>query len=498
MPTQPRHDTPLALPVLSDGPEAREKCGIFGVWGAPSPARLAYFGLMALQHRGQESAGIVTTDGEKHHRHVDMGLVAHIFSAATLNALDEAAHARTKTGKPPGGAIGHNRYSTTGASLLANAQPFVGYYKGGPIAIGHNGNVVNAAELRRELEEAGHAFSTTSDTEVILQLVAASSADATDALGAAMAKLRGAFSLVFLFNDRVEAVRDPWGWRPLSIGKLPDGSHVIASETIALDVVGATYVREVEPGEVVTLSDKGMASRRYAEPAKRLAHCVFEHVYFASPASRLFGRNVELTREKLGERLALEAPAVVDMVVPMPDSGRSAATGYARASKIPYREAIIPNRYVGRTFIKPSNEERQAAVRLKLSIIGEIIAGKKLVVVDDSIVRGTTTRAKMDQLRAAGAKEIHLRISSPPIRHPCYFGIDFPHPDQLIAHGRDEEEIRAHLGVDSLRYLSVEGLLEVVGSPTVPSSAYCSACFSGDYPITVNGELTKDVLAKNC
>lgn len=504
MPLPMEPNAARSLPVLRSAPvelahDAREKCGVFAAWGAAAPARLAYYALFALQHRGQESAGIVVTDGETLHRHADMGLVHQVFTSKHLNDLDEAAHARTRTGAAPGGVVGHNRYSTTGASHLANAQPFLGRFKGGPVAIGHNGNVINAAELRRELEEKGHAFHSTSDTEVVLQLVAASAAEQhDDPLAAAMRRLRGAFSLVFLFTDRVEIVRDPWGWRPLSLGQLSDGSYAAASETVALDVLGARRLRDVEPGEIVTLSDAGLSSRRFAPAAPRRAHCVFEHVYFASPVSTLFGQTVELVRERLGERLAQESPAKADMVVPMPDSGRSAATGYARAGGLPYREAIIPNRYVGRTFIKPSTEERQAAVRLKLNIIGEIIAGKRLVVVDDSIVRGTTTRAKMDQLRAAGAKEIHLRISSPPIRHPCFFGIDFPSADQLVAHGREIEQIRALLGVDSLAYLSVEGLLGVVGSGAIAREHYCAACFNGDYPIEVDGTITKDVLVKNC
>lgn len=497
-------DLRIPLEVLSPAADlsaraAREKCGVVALWGTPNPARSSYYSLFALQHRGQESAGICTTDGSTIQRHADMGLVPQVFSAKTLDQLDEHAHARSAKGSPPGGAIGHTRYSTTGASSVVNAQPFVAHYKGGPIAIAHNGNIVNAAELRRELEDKGHTFATTSDTEVVLQLVADCASSGTpDPMAAALARLRGAFSLVFLFRDRVEAVRDPWAWRPLSLGILKDGSHAVASETIALDVMGAKHLRDIEPGEIVTLNDAGVSSRRFAPAAARQAHCVFEHVYFASPASRVFGQTVELVRERLGERLAKESPAIADMVVPMPDSGRSAATGFARASKLPYREAIIPNRYVGRTFIKPSSEERAAAVRLKLNIIGEIVAGKRLVVVDDSIVRGTTTRAKMDQLREYGAKEIHLRISSPPIRHPCFFGVDFPDTSQLVAHNREEEDVRKILGVDSLHYLSVEGLLGVVGTPQVPSERYCAACFNGDYPIEVDAGTHKDVLAKNC
>lgn len=491
---------PMRLPVLQPGapattPEAREKCGVCAVWGAPRPARLSYAALIALQHRGQESAGIATTDGKRIERTVGMGLVSQCLHEDALEELD--AHARSRSGRT-GGAIGHNRYSTTGASMVANAQPFLGYFRGGPLAIGHNGNVVNALELRKELENAGHAFSSSSDTEVVLQLIAASSANESgDAVGVALARLRGAFSLVMLFDNRIEVARDPWGWRPLVLGELPSGALVAASETVALDALGAAYVREVEPGEIVTLSDDGFSSRRFAEPAEPRAHCVFEHVYFASPASRVFGQTVQTVRERLGERLALEAPAAADLVMPMPDSGRSAATGYARASGLAYREGIIPNRYVGRTFIRPTSEERATAVRLKLNIVADIVRDQRCVVVDDSIVRGTTTKAKMDQLRAAGAKEIHLRISCPPIRHPCFFGVDFAEPTQLIANGRNIEQIRAYLGVDSLEYLSLEGMLEVVATADLPAEHYCAACYSGAYPIDVPAHRDK-LLLQNC
>lgn len=479
-------------------PEAREKCGVFGVWGEPHPARTAYFGLFALQHRGQESAGIATTNGETLERHADMGLVSSVFTPEMLSKLDAHAHSRPGPTTRPGGAIGHNRYSTTGASLRNNAQPLMGYYKGGHVAIAHNGNIINAATLRRRLEDEGHAFSTTSDTEVVLQLLAANAQGSLfapqDALAAALRELKGAFSLVFLFRDRIEAARDPWGWRPLVIGRTTEGHPVVASESVALAVIGAEFVREVEPGEIVTLSDNGIESRRFADADIRRAHCVFEHVYFASPASHVFGQSVQTIRERLGERLAAEAPAKADLVMAMPDSGRSAATGFALASGLPYREGIIPNRYVGRTFIKPTNEERATAVRLKLNVISEVVRDHRVVIVDDSIVRGTTTRIKMDQLREAGAKEIHLRISSPPIRHPCFFGVDFPEPSQLVANGREVDEIRRLLGVDSLHYLSLEGLLEVCASQAVPAADYCTACYNGHYPIELPAGLAKDMM----
>jgi amidophosphoribosyltransferase len=475
----------------------REHCGVVGLWDVPEPAHHAYHALYALQHRGQESAGIaVCSEAGRIERHAAMGLVPNVFSARDLESLD-AVYAGC-----PGAAIGHNRYSTTGASEHENTQPFVGYTAGGMVALAHNGNIVNAKQLRDRLEGEGRAFTSTTDTEVVLQLLARA-VDEDDPLAWALAQLEGAFSLVVLHPDRVELARDPHGWRPLVIGALdhPDApgpaGFVGASETVALDAIGARFVREVEPGEIVTLSDRGVTSRRFNE-ADRTAHCVFEHVYFASPASRVFGSTVQLVRERLGERLAQESPVEADLVTPMPDSGRSAATGFARASGLPYREAIIPNRYVGRTFIKPTMGERAAAVRLKLNVVGEIVKGQRIVVVDDSIVRGTTTRLKMDQLRGAGAKEIHLRISCPPIRHACYFGVDFPDRSELIATDRTPQDIARLLGVDSVAYLSIDGLHDVVGTEEVPGDRYCDACFSGRYPITIEGELRKDALTKHC
>jgi amidophosphoribosyltransferase len=488
--------TVLPRPHRAAHPELGEKCGVFGVWGHDAPARLTYLGLFALQHRGQESAGIAVTDGRRIERIAGMGLVSQVFPDAPLNTLDAMAHARPGA---VGGAIGHNRYSTTGASRPENAQPFVSAYKGGPVAIAHNGNLINAMALRRQLEDEGHAFVSSSDTEVVLTMLAAlSHTGCSDPLGEALQRFQGAFSVALLFADRIEVARDPHGWRPLVLGRTESGAIIAASETVALDVAGAKLIREVEPGEIVTISDEGLSSRRFADAASPLAHCVFEHVYFASPASNVFGTNVQMIRERLGVRLAIESPADADVVVPMPDSGRSAANGYATQSRLPYREGIIPNRYVGRTFIKPTGEERAAAVRLKLNIIADVVRGQRVVVVDDSIVRGTTTRAKMDQLRAAGAKEIHLRISCPPIRHPCYFGVDFPDREQLVAHGREIDQIRQLLNVESLGYLSIEGLLEVVGTPAVPSTDYCAACYSGRYPIEIDDTVRREALHQNC
>ncbi|MCC5831247.1 MAG: amidophosphoribosyltransferase [Phycisphaeraceae bacterium] len=455
--------------------EKKDKCGVFGIWGTPDSAHLTYNALYAQQHRGQESAGISVSDGEQLHAHAGMGLVSEVFSSRVLEGL---------RGR---GAIGHVRYSTTGSSQSSNAQPLLRTFCGGQVAVGHNGNLINAALLRHAYEDQGHIFQSTTDTEVIIHLLAAHFTRKSDPLVECLQHLQGAYSLVFLFRDRIEAVRDPWGWRPLVIGRLSDGSYCVASESVALDSIGATLIREVEPGEIVTLSDSGLASRRFAT-AEQPTHCIFEHIYFANPSSVVFGDNVQLVREQLGRKLAEESPVDADFVVPMPDSGRSAALGYSQGSGIPYREGIVPNRYVGRTFIQPTQGQRDAAVQLKLNVIGDIVRDRRLVVVDDSIVRGTTTRGKMNQLRRAGALEIHLRISCPPIRHPCFFGIDFPDREKLIAHRRSVEEIREFLGVDSLAYLSLEGLLSCVSHPP---EHYCHACFSGKYRLDVDRPVNK-------
>ncbi|MEM9661288.1 MAG: amidophosphoribosyltransferase [Planctomycetota bacterium] len=488
-------DRPVSLPQLStcrgsDAPpdKPKDKCGVIGVWGHPAAVDLTYLGLYAQQHRGQESAGIAVSDGGAIDSHLGMGLVADVFDERSLEKLRTAS---------PMGAIGHNRYSTAGGSLSCNVQPLVELTMDGQIGLAHNGNLINADALRQKFSERGHLFHTTSDTEVIIHLLASpEQRDTSDPFAATLRRLMGAFSLTLLYPDRIEACRDPWGWRPLVLGEIEhDGAAfpVVASETVALDVMGARLVREVEPGEIVTLSDEGVSSRRYAAPAEQLAQCVFEHVYFASPASNVFGQNVQTTREAMGEVLAEESPVEADWVMPMPDSGRSAANGYARASGIPYREAIVPNRYVGRTFIKPTQGEREAAVRLKLNVVREIVDGNRLVVVDDSIVRGTTTRVKMQQLRDAGAKEIHLRISSPPIMHPCYFGVDFATKEQLIAGDKTVEEIREFLAVDSLHFVTLGGLLSVMDRP---GREYCTACFSGDYRLDIEHPTTEQSVFK--
>jgi len=496
---------PVSLPVLTqthaglrpDDDSPKDKCGVVGVWGDPDAVRQVYLGLYAQQHRGQESAGIAVSNGDAIEARVGMGLVPEVFDQRSIERLEAArsVHETDRASTATGGAIGHNRYSTSGGSKTCNAQPLVEETIDGTVAIAHNGNLVNAAAWRREFAEQGRLFHTTSDTEVIVHLLASPEQRRTpDPLAASLRMLQGAFSLVILHPDRIEAARDPWGWRPLVLGKLPGGRDCVASETVALDVMGARYVREIEPGEIVTLSDSGVETRRFAPPAERLARCVFEHVYFASPASTVFGQSVQVARERFGAKLAEESPADADFVMPMPDSGRSAANGYSSRSGLPYREGIVPNRYVGRTFIKPTQQERRAAVRLKLNVVSEIVSGQRVVVVDDSVVRGTTTREKMKQIRDAGATEIHLRISCPPIRHPCHFGVDFATRDQLVAHERSVDEIRRFIGVDSLAFLSHEGMLSVMEHE---DPSYCTACFSGDYRIDVDHPIAGEVVFKS-
>ena len=467
----------VSLEVL-DEPEKKEKCGVFGVWGTPDASKIVFQGIFAQQHRGQESAGIAVTTGKTLNGHTGMGLVSTVFKDRMFTE-ELAGH----------GAIGHVRYSTTGSSKLCNAQPLLREYSMGPVAVAHNGNLINAAALRADYERHGHIFQSTTDTEMIVHLLAKPThAEKKDPLPHVLKHLQGAFSLLFLFPDRIEAVRDPWGVRPLVLGKTADGHWCVASETCAFDAIDAQYLREIEPGEIVRIDDQGMTSRRYDVPANPLAHCVFEHVYFANPASKIFGQTVHITREKMGRRLAIEAPANADYVMPMPDSGRSAALGFHNQSGIPFEEGIVPNRFVGRTFILPDQKERDRAVAAKLNIIPDVVAGRRIVIVEDSVVRGTTTRSKMRALRRAGAKEIHLRVSCPPIRHPCFYGIDFPTSTELIAHEKTVDQVRSFLEVDSLAYLSMEGML---GCMSRPADHYCTACWSGQYKIPVDQPNTK-------
>jgi amidophosphoribosyltransferase len=466
------------LEHLLDEYEKKEKCGLFGVWGAKDAAQITYQGLFAQQHRGQESAGIAASDGVTINGHTGMGLVSQVFNPRQLKE-ELAGHA----------AIGHVRYSTTGSSKLCNAQPLLREFSMGPVAVAHNGNLINATLLRQEYEALGHIFQSTTDTEIIVHLLAKPShLEKTDPLPHVLRHLQGSYSLVFLFPDRIEACRDPWGIRPLVLGQTSDGHWCVASETCAFDAIDAMYVREIEPGEIVRIDNNGVHSRRFEEPAPQMAHCVFEHVYFANPASKIFGQNVHIARREMGKMLAREAPVEADSIMPMPDSGRSAALGYAQESGIPFEEGIVPNRFVGRTFILPNQGQRDRAVAMKLNIIPDIVAGKRIVIVEDSVVRGTTTRSKMRAIRRAGAKEIHLRVSCPPIRHPCFYGIDFPTSQELIAHERTVDQIRDFLEVDSLAYLSMEGMLSCMKHP---KEHYCTACWSGEYKIPVDQAQSK-------
>jgi amidophosphoribosyltransferase len=471
----------LSLPQLEnieDEYEKKEKCGIFGVWGTSEAAQIVYSGLFAQQHRGQESAGMVVSDGTTLRGHTGMGLVSQVFNPRMFKE-ELAGNA----------AIGHVRYSTTGSSRLCNAQPLLREYRLGPVAVAHNGNLINATLLRRLYEEHGHIFQSTTDTEIIVHLLAKPThSQKQDPLTHVLRHLQGAYSLLFLFPDRMEAARDPWGVRPLVIGKTADGHWCVASETCAFDAIDATVVREVEPGEIVRIDNSGLSSRNFDVPASPGAMCVFEHVYFANPASKIFGQTVHIVRQRLGRQLAIEAPVAADYIMPMPDSGRSAALGFAQQSKIPFEEGIVPNRFVGRTFILPQQLQRDRAVQMKLNIIPDVVSGKRIVIVEDSVVRGTTTRSKMRAIRRAGAREIHLRVSCPPIRHPCFYGIDFPTSQELIAHNRTVEQVREFLEVDSLAYLSMDGMLSCVNQPR---DNYCTACWSGNYKIPIDNPQSK-------
>jgi amidophosphoribosyltransferase len=444
-----------------------DECGVFGVYDHPEAANLAYLGLYALQHRGQESAGIASAEGGALHVERGMGWVADVFGPERLRRL------------PGRHAIGHVRYSTAGTSTLKNAQPISATFSRGPIALGHNGNLVNAESLRRELERQGAIFQSTSDSEVFLHLLARAEGQTLErALPAALARVRGAYSLVVLTPGRLIGVRDPHGFRPLVLGRLGE-TWLLASETCALDLLEAEFVRDVEPGEIVLIDGEGVRSLRPFPPAKSLG-CVFEYVYFARPDSTLWGRNVYQVRKALGHRLAEEHPVEADIVVPVPDSGVGAALGFAERSGLPFELGLIRNHYVGRTFIEPRQGIRHFGVRVKLNPMRESIDGRRVVVVDDSIVRGTTSRKIVKMVRAAGAREVHMRISSPPIQWPCYYGIDTPTRKELIGASHRVEEIRRYLGADSVGYLSLEGMFKAVGGD---GTRFCHACFSGAYEV---------------
>ena len=444
-----------------------DECAVFGIYGHPEAANLSYLGLYAMQHRGQESAGIASADGHRVVVSKDMGYVADVFDSARLATLEGTS------------AIGHTRYSTAGESGLTNAQPILIDCTHGQIAIAHNGNLVNAQELKDHLVRLGAIFQTSSDTEVILHLYARSrAATIEDAIVESISQVRGAFSVVILTPDRLIVARDSHGFRPLALGRLGD-AWVACSETCALDLIGATYVRDVEPGEVVVIGPDGLKSLKPFLP-ERLAHCVFEHVYFARPDSYVFGKSVNEVRTDLGRILARDNPVDADVVVPIPDSGVCAAIGYSEQSGIPMRMGLIRNHYVGRTFIQPQQSIRHFGVRVKLNPVRSILEGKRVVLVDDSIVRGTTSRKIVRMVKAAGAKEVHMRISCPPTISPCFYGVDTPRRSELIAATHTLDEVRRYLDAESLSYLKLEGLLEAVGEGR---TSYCTSCYTGQYPV---------------
>lgn len=457
--------------------EARDKCGVVAVF-APGEdvGRLTYHALYALQHRGQESAGIAIADGRSVLVYKELGLVAQAFDETVLKSLQ--GHL----------AIGHVRYSTTGSSSWENAQPTFKSSPTGQIALAHNGNLVNPVELRASLARAGGdptpfgaRVTSTSDTDLVAAHIArADAGDTTAAILEVLPQLRGAYSFTLLTEDTIFGARDPQGFRPLCIGRLESGGWVLTSETCALDLIGARFIRDVEPGELVTIDASGLRSDRFAEVSH--AACIFEHVYFARPDSTLMGQNVYATRYRMGQRLAEESDVQAELVMPVPDSGVPAAQGYAQASGVTYGEGFVKNRYVGRTFIQPTQSMRQQGIRMKLNPLREVIEGKRLVVVDDSIVRGNTTKQIVAMLREAGAREVHMRISSPPIKWPCFYGIDMPDQDDLIAASRGVEEIRGHIAADSLSYLSLEGM---VAATRIPGEDFCTACFSSRYPVPI-------------
>lgn len=445
----------------------KDECGVFGIFGNPEAANLTYLGLYALQHRGQESAGIVAADGERMRVSRAMGQVADAFSEQTLESL------------PGHIAVGHTRYSTAGESKIENAQPFLIDCAHGQIAVAHNGNLVNARELRDELVRGGSIFQSSSDTEVVLHLYARSrAASPEEAFVESIAQVRGAYSLVVLTKNRMIAARDPHGFRPLALGQLGD-AWIVCSETCALDLIGAKHVRDVEPGEVIVVSEAGLRSIK-PFPTQPLSHCVFEHVYFARPDSYVFGRSVNEVRTEMGRILATEAAAPADVVVPIPDSGVCAAIGYAEAAGLPMKMGLIRNHYVGRTFIEPQQSIRHFSVRVKLNPVRSILEGRRVVLVDDSIVRGTTSRKIVKMVKAAGATEVHLRISCPPTISPCFYGVDTPSRSELIAATHTVEEIRKYVEADSLAYLSLGGLRHAVGSE---QKSYCTSCYTGVYPV---------------
>lgn len=460
----------------------REECGVCGIYGHTDAAKLTYFGLYALQHRGQESAGIVATDGVTVNQHKGMGLVPEVFTEKTLQTLQ--GHIT----------VGHVRYSTTGASNIINAQPFVAAHQGCTFAVAHNGNLVNIRSLRDDLEKKGSIFQSTMDSEVVVHLLARCSQMGLDsAILDTFRQIQGAYSILLLTADKLIAVRDPNGFRPLCLGKLANDGYIVASETCALDLVEAQYLRDIEPGEILIIDKNGLTSL-HLDKAPRLSHCIFEQVYFARPDSDIFGINVYQSRKRMGELLARECTVDADFIMPFPDSGNYAAIGYSQASGIPLEMGVIRNHYVGRTFIQPTQSMRDFSVRVKLNPIRSFLRDKRIIIMEDSIIRGTTARSRVRSLRAVGVKEVHMVISCPPTKFPCYYGIDFPTGGELIANKKSVEEIRDHLGLDTLYYLSLEGLVEATGRT---GDRFCKACFDGIYPVQPDREFHKLALGCN-
>ncbi len=460
----------------------KHECGVCGIFDHENASKVAYFGLYALQHRGQESAGIVSSNGKKVFIHKDMGLVPEVFSESRLERL------------PGRMAIGHVRYSTTGASNIINTQPIMVTHKGKTLAVAHNGNLVNSIELRNDLETKGSIFQTTMDSEIVLHLMARTIHMGLEmALKESFTALKGAYSILLMTQDTLVAVRDPNGFRPLCLGKLNNGGFIVASETCALDLVEAQYIRDIRPGEVLIINGNGMTSL-FPWPEQNSSFCIFEQVYFARPDSDIFGINVYQTRKRMGEILARECPLDGDFVMPFPDSGNYAAIGYSQASGIPLEMGIIRNHYVGRTFIQPAQSMRDFTVRVKLNPVRSLIRGKRVIIVEDSVIRGTTGKSRVRSLRDAGAKEVHMLVSCPPTKNPCYYGIDFPSSKELIASNNSVEEIAAYLGLDSMYYLSLEGLVEATG---LTRDDFCLACYNGNYPIPPDLSFHKDALNDN-
>ena len=463
-------------------PYPKHYCGVFGVFGHPNAAELTYYGLYALQHRGQESAGIVTCDGTEFYKHHGMGLVSQVFTGHALHGL--VGHM----------AVGHTRYSTTGSSQLRNAQPLTVDCKRGQIAVAHNGNLTNAAQLRDELEGKGLVFQTSVDSEIILMLLAQPTLGGQENnLVQTMRRIEGAFSLVLMNERELIGARDAHGFRPLCLGKM-DGAWVLASETCTFDLIHAKFIRDVEPGEIVIIDREGVKSIQAFPGHERRAFCMFEYVYFARPDSTIAGRNVYQVRVEMGRQLAREQPVDADMVVPVPDSGNCAALGFSLESGIPFEMAFVRNHYIGRSFLQPSQLIRDFNVRVKLNLIRELVKGKRVVIVDDSIVRGTTCKARVNNLKEAGAQEVHVRVSCPPHRHPCVYGIDFPDRSKLMAVTHSLEEIRQYLNADSLAYLSQSGMVKATG---LPANGFCMACYDGNYPVPYDAMVNKHIIERH-